>query len=155
MSDTIAVMNNGKILQIGEPIDIYNEPKNAFVASFIGESNIIDGTMLEDKIVRFSGTVFKCVDTGFNKSEDVDVVVRPEDIEITSEIDGALAGTVVNVIFKGVHYEMIVRDDITEYVWKIHSTVMSPVGKKVGMNIAPDLIHIMKKQYIHTEDGNE
>jgi spermidine/putrescine transport system ATP-binding protein len=143
MSDTIAVMNGGHVLQIGRPEDIYNEPKNAFVANFIGESNITAGIMREDFNVEFAGRVFKCVDKGFSRDEPVEVVVRPEDIEIVPENNGALKGVVRNVTFKGVHYEMLVEEK--SLLWKIHSTVMSPAGENVGMNIAPDLIHVMRK----------
>ena len=141
MSDTIAVMNAGKILQIGRPEDIYNEPKSAFVAKFIGESNLLDGVMREDYFVEFAGIGFKCVDKGFSPNEAVEVVVRPEDITIADE--GAICGRVRHVTFKGVHYEMLV--DAHGFLWKVHSTVQSPVGTEVGLNIAPDLIHVMKK----------
>ncbi len=134
MSDTIAVMNAGHVLQIGRPEDIYNEPKNAFVANFIGESNIIPGVMLEDLKVEFAGHVFKCVDKGFTQNENVDVVIRPEDIRIVSLEDGALKGVVKNVTFKGVHYEMLVEDK--SMLWKIQSTVMSPVGESSRMERA-------------------
>lgn len=147
MSDTIVVMDKGRIQQIGSPVDIYNEPKNAFVAKFIGESNIIDGIMHSDLIVEFSGKVYECVDKGFNKDEDVDVVIRPEDIDIVPEEDGILVGTVTSVIFKGVHYEMMVQAD--DYEWMIHSTIMKEVGTKIGMNMKPDNIHIMRKVYEH------
>jgi len=143
MSDTIAVMNNGIIQQIGSPTDIYNEPKNAFVADFIGESNIIDGIMLEDFVVQILDVKFKCVDKGFAEKEEISAVIRPEDIVITPESESFLNGFVKNVTFKGVHYEMLV--DAKNYTWKIHSTVMSPVGTKVGLSVLPDLIHIMKK----------
>jgi spermidine/putrescine transport system ATP-binding protein len=143
MSDTIAVMNNGRILQIGTPEDIYNEPKNAFVASFIGESNILPGVMLEDYLVKFTDTVFKCVDKGFNANEPVDVVIRPEDVHIVPLEQGAFTGLVTHTTFKGVHYEMQVEE--SGNLWKVHSTVMSQKGEKVGIQIAPDLIHVMKK----------
>lgn len=143
MSDTIVVMDKGKIQQIGTPVDIYNEPKNAFVAKFIGESNILDGIMHEDFIVEFSNKVFNCVDKGFNKNETIQVVIRPEDIDIVSINDGVLRGTVNSVTFKGVHYEMIVRVD--DFDWMIHSTIMVEVGTEIGMNILPENIHIMKK----------
>lgn len=144
MSDTIAVMNNGVIQQIGTPQDIYNEPKNSFVADFIGESNIIDGVMLKDFEVEFAGKKFECVDKGFNTNEKVDVVIRPEDILILPENIGKINGKVENVTFKGVHYEMLVRQE--NYLWKIHSTVMSPAGSIVSLKIMPDLIHIMRKE---------
>lgn len=143
MSDTIAVMDKGIIQQIGTPVDIYNEPKNAFVARFIGESNIVDGIMHNDYIVEFSNRVFECVDKGFGKDEAVDVVIRPEDMEIVQVKDGILKGVVTSVTFKGVHYEMIVQDEDIE--WMIHSTIMKEVGTEVGINIKPENIHIMKK----------
>ena len=159
MSDTIAVMNGGRIQQIGDPKGIYDEPKNAFVADFIGESNIVDGAMLEDDLVRFCGTDFQCVDEGFGTNEPVDVVIRPEDIMIVGEDVGMLAGTVESVIFKGVHYEMMIRGESPKSlipapgeaqgaegrVWKVHSTTMQPVGTRVGMTIVPYNIHIMRK----------
>ncbi|MCL1862340.1 MAG: ABC transporter ATP-binding protein [Defluviitaleaceae bacterium] len=143
MSDTIVVMNAGKILQIGKPKDIYDEPKNAFVAKFIGESNLTDGTMLSDFAVNFAGMDFECVDKGFEPNQAIDIVIRPEDIVITSPADGKLRGVVKNVTFKGVHYEMLV--DAHGFLWKIHSTVLSPEGTEVGLTIAPDLIHVMKR----------
>ena len=143
MSDTIAVMNGGRIQQIGDPKGIYDEPKNAFVADFIGESNIIDGVMLEDELVRFSDTEFQCVDEGFAPNEPVDVVIRPEDIMIVGEDVGMLTGTVQSVIFKGVHYEMIVISG--QFKWKVQSTTMQPVGSRVGMTIVPYNIHIMHR----------
>ena len=146
MSDTIAVMNGGRVQQIGDPKRIYDEPKNAFVADFIGESNIIDGIMLEDDLVKFSDTEFQCVDEGFGTNAPVDVVVRPEDIMIVGEDVGMLTGTVQSVIFKGVHYEMMVKGDAGGgYLWKVHSTTMQPVGSRVGMTIVPYNIHIMRK----------
>ena len=138
MSDTIVVMSEGKIHQIGSPTDIYNEPSNAFVADFIGESNILDGTMVRDRVVNFSGHTFDCVDEGFGENTPVDVVVRPEDV-------GMLTGTVQSVIFKGVHYEMMVKGDSDGTLWKVHSTTMQPVGTRVGMTIVPYNIHIMHK----------
>ncbi len=144
MSDTIAVMNGGRIQQIGDPKRIYDEPKNAFVADFIGESNIIDGVMLQDDLVQFCDTEFQCVDEGFGTNEPVDVVIRPEDIMVVGEDVGMLAGTVQSVIFKGVHYEMMVKGD-NDTQWKIHSTTMQPVGTRVGMTIVPYNIHIMRK----------
>jgi len=143
MSDTIVVMNAGKILQIGKPKDIYDEPKNAFVAKFIGESNLTSGTMLSDFSVSFAGVVFECVDKGFEPNQAIDIVIRPEDIVITTPAEGKLRGVVKNVTFKGVHYEMLV--DAHDFLWKIHSTVLSPEGAEVGLTIAPDLIHVMKK----------
>ena len=143
MSDTIAVMNGGRIQQIGDPKRIYDEPKNALVADFIGESNIIDGIMLEDDLVKFSDTEFQCVDEGFGTNAPVDVVVRPEDIMIVGEDVGMLTGTVQSVIFKGVHYEMMI--EASDRRWKVHSTTMQPVGTRVGMTIVPYNIHIMRK----------
>ena len=143
MSDTIAVMSKGKIQQIGSPTDIYNEPENAFVADFIGESNILDGVMLEDRKVSFAGHTFTCVDEGFGKNEAVDVVVRPEDVDIVAEKDGMLRGTVTSVTFMGVHYEIIV--DIDGFKWMIQTTDYSPEGSVIGLYIEPDAIHIMKK----------
>lgn len=143
MSDTIVVMDKGVIQQIGTPVDIYNEPKNAFVAEFIGESNIIDGIMHEDFLVEFSGTNFTCVDKGFRKDEAIDVVIRPEDVEIVSKEEGSIVGVVTSVTFKGVHYEMMVKSN--KYEWMIHSTIMKPIGTEIGMKILPENIHIMKK----------
>ncbi|MBZ4663554.1 MAG: spermidine/putrescine transporter ATP-binding protein [Caloramator sp.] len=143
MSDTVVVMNEGVIQQIGRPEDIYNEPKNAFVADFIGESNIIDGIMLEDFLVEIFGVKFKCVDKGFDNNEPVDVVIRPEDITLSRENNGKIEGYVENVIFKGVHYEMTVTTE--NYTFKIHSTKMEPKGTKVYLDVEPDNIHIMKK----------
>ena len=143
MSDTVVVMSEGRIQQIGTPIDIYNEPKNAFVADFIGESNIIDGVMLEDRKVSFSGNVFDCVDSGFGTRENVDVVIRPEDVDIVPVEKGMLHGVVTSVTFLGVHYEIIV--DIDGFKWMIQTTDYSPEGSVIGLYIEPDAIHIMKK----------
>ena len=143
MSDTVVVMADGEIQQIGTPTDIYNEPKNAFVADFIGESNIIDGVMLEDKKVKFSQHVFDCVDGGFDKNEAVDVVVRPEDVDVVAPDKGMLTGQVTAVTFKGVHYEIIV--DIKGFKWMIQSTDFVAEGAVIGLYIEPDAIHIMKK----------
>ncbi len=143
MSDEIIVMNNGKIQQMGSPIDIYNEPKNAFVASFIGESNIIDGVMKEDYLVDFAGTSFECLDKGFDTNEIVDVVIRPEDIKFDKE-KGKISGIVNSVVFKGVHYEMIIN--AANYDWIVHSTTMEPVGTTVYLDLYPNDIHIMKKE---------
>lgn len=145
MSDTIVVIDKGKIQQIGTPEDIYNEPKNSFVARFIGESNILDGTMHEDYLVEFAGKKFKCVDKGFSRLEKVEVVVRPEDVKVVDKEKGKLVGRVVSVIFKGVHYEMLVNEN--NRMWKIHSTVMEPIGAEIGIDIAPEHIHVMKKVY--------
>ena len=144
MSDTVVVMNNGEIQQIGSPVDIYNEPENAFVADFIGESNIVDGIMNEDFLVTFLGRTFKCVDSGFSENEPIHVVLRPEDITIVSESDGYLKGTVTSTIFKGVHYEMIVN--IGTFDMLIQSTFHSPVGEKVGLRFSPEDIHIMTRE---------
>ena len=142
MSDTIVVMNSGRILQIGPPKTIYDEPKNAFVARFIGESNIIRGTMVHDELVSFSGVDFPCVDSGFGENVPVDVVIRPEDIVIVGEDIGQLTGTVTSVLFKGVHYEMMI--DAGDFTWKVHSTTMQPAGSRVGLTIVPFNIHIMR-----------
>jgi len=143
MSDTIVVMDKGVIQQIGTPVDIYNEPKNAFVANFIGESNIVDGIMHDDFIVEFSGVIFDCVDKGFQKMEPVEVVVRPEDIEMVPENQGHLNGVVSEVTFKGVHYEMEVKSGGRD--WLIQSTSSAVIGEPIGMKICPDCIHIMKR----------
>lgn len=143
MSDTVVVMKDGNIQQIGSPIDIYNEPENAFVASFIGESNIIDGIMLRDFCVEFAGNEFTCVDKGFAHNELVQVVIRPEDIQVVPAIQGQLTGVVKEVIFKGVHYEM--RVEQAGYEWIIHSTQASAPGELIGMCIGPDEIHIMTR----------
>ncbi|WP_238885178.1 spermidine/putrescine ABC transporter ATP-binding protein [Clostridium sp. YIM B02551] len=143
MSDKIIVMNKGIIQQMGTPEDIYNEPANAFVARFIGESNIIDGVMLEDYKVNFCNKDFKCVDKGFEKNEEVQVVIRPEDIKITDSEKGMLKGTVNSVIFKGVHYEIEVIED--DRSWIIHNTQNAKPGDIIGMDIYPEDIHIMRK----------
>lgn len=146
MSDTVAVMNNGVIQQIGTPVDIYNEPKNAFVADFIGESNILPGTMTEDYSVNFQGSVFKCVDKAFADTSEIDVVIRPEDIIIVNSEDAKIKGTVKNVKFLGVHYEMLVESG--DFLWKIQSTKLSEAGSFVGLSIEPDSIHIMRRRPI-------
>ena len=143
MSDTVVVMNNGVIQQIGTPIMIYNEPKNAFVADFIGESNILDGVMRRDFVVDFSGHRFDCLDEGFAPNESVDVVVRPEDVIVCPPEQGMLKGEVTSVTFKGVHFEIIV--DIGGFKWMIQTTEFHEVGKCIGLRIDPDSIHIMKK----------
>lgn len=143
MSDTVVVMNEGRIQQIGTPEDIYNEPQNAFVADFIGESNILDGIMREDRLVEMFGHKFDCVDIGFGKNESVDVVVRPEDIDVVEPEKGQLSGTVSSITFKGVHYEIIV--DINDFKWMIQSTDSPAVGDVIGISIPPQDIHIMKK----------
>ena len=143
MSDTVVVMDEGKIQQIGTPEDIYNEPKNAFVADFIGESNIIDGIMHEDRVVGMYGKKFPCLDGGFQPNEPVDVVIRPEDIDIVPVEQGQLTGTVTEVTFKGMHYDIIV--DFKGFKWLIQTTDFSPVGARIGVKIDPDGFHIMKK----------
>ena len=145
MSDRVVVMNNGKIEQIGTPTDIYNEPANAFVADFIGEANILNGIMKEDCTVILQDREIKCIDTGFESYQPVDVVIRPEDIEIVSPEKGLLTGTVTSVVFKGVHYEMEV--DCEGCLWIIHSTDCEPVNTKIGMSFTPENIHIMKKLF--------
>ncbi len=143
MSDTIVVMDGGVIQQIGTPEQIYNEPKNAFVADFIGESNIVDGIMIQDGEVEIFGKRFKCLDGGFAPNEPVDVVIRPEDVDITDMRQGMLAGLVTNITFKGVHYDIIV--DFKGFKWLIQTTDFCPVGSKIGIKIDPDGIHVMKK----------
>ena len=143
MSDTIVVMDKGSIQQIGTPEDIYNEPKNAFVADFIGESNIIDGIMVHDKCVKMYGREFPCLDSGFEENEPVDVVIRPEDIDIVPVEQGQLVGTVTNVTFKGMHYDIIV--DFYGFKWLIQTTDFCPEGSHIGIKIDPDGIHVMKK----------
>ena len=143
MSDTVVVMDAGRIQQIGSPEDIYNEPRNAFVADFIGESNIIDGIMRSDGVVEIFNRKFQCLDGGFGKDEEVDVVIRPEDIDIVPVEQGQLAGTVTNVTFKGMQYDIIV--DFRGFKWLIQTTDHSPVGARIGIKIDPDGIHVMKK----------
>jgi len=143
MSDTVVVMDKGIIQQIGTPEDIYNEPQNAFVADFIGESNILDGIMLDDYKVAFAGARFECLDKGFNKREPVDVVIRPEDVKVVPSSEGALKGTVTSVNFQGVHYEIIV--DIGGFKWMIQSIDSQEVGEEIGIILDPDDIHVMKK----------
>ncbi len=141
MSDTIVVMRGGNILQIGTPKSIYDEPKNAFVANFIGESNIFSGTMVRDELVHFCGTDFPCVDFGFGEDKPVDVVVRPEDVLLVGEDVGQVTGVIQSVLFKGVHYEMMI--DAGHSTWKVHSTTMQPAGSRVGLAVVPFNIHIM------------
>ena len=155
MSDTVVVMNQGEILQQGTPIDIYNEPANAFVADFIGESNIIPGIMKQDKVIEFLGTVYDCVDTGFEKNEPVDLVIRPEDIVLLEKSSGSiqqadrlLKGRVQTCLFKGVHYEMLVETE--GFTFMVHSTVACHVGADKYLDVDPDNIHIMKKSDIAT-----
>lgn len=151
MSDTIVVMNQGYVQQVGTPEDIYNEPQNAFVADFIGESNIIPATMVDDKLVNILGTNFLCVDTGFGKNRPVDVVIRPEDIDLVAPEDGTIKGRVTSLIFKGVHYEMDVMANGHE--WLVHSTDMSPVGAEVGIKVDPFDIQIMNKPESEDEEA--
>ena len=143
MSDTVVVMDNGKVQQIGTPTDIYNEPVNAFVADFIGESNIIDGVMPANYRASFAGHTFDCLDSGFEPGEEVDVVIRPEDVDIVPPSTAMLTGTVTSVTFLGVHYEIIV--DICGFKWMIQTTDYCAEGETVGLSIDPDAIHIMKK----------
>ena len=143
MSDRVVVMRDGNILQIGTPQDIYNEPCNAFVADFIGESNIIDGIMHKDFLVEFANDYFDCVDKGFEPKERVQVVVRPEDFKIVPADKGKISGIVESIIFKGVHYEIMV--DAMGYKWKIHTTQYVEPGTRIGMDVAPMDIHIMKR----------
>lgn len=151
MSDTIVVMNQGYIQQIGTPEDIYNEPQNAFVADFIGDSNIVDGLMLQDRLVEILGAKFPCVDEGFGVRKPVDVVVRPEDIDLVKPEDGIITGRVTHLIFKGVHYEMEVVAN--GYTWLVHSTDMVPVGEEVGLWVNPFDIQIMNKPESEDEEA--
>lgn len=158
-------MNHGEILQKGTPIDIYNEPANAFVADFIGESNIIPGIMKQDKIIEFLGTVYDCVDTGFDKNENVDVVIRPEDIVLLEEGETSiqqpanlLKGRVLSCLFKGVHYEMLI--DVPDgkgrsFTFMAHSTIAENIGAEMYLDVDPDNIHIMKKSSIETMTAME
>ena len=143
MSDTVVVMNEGTVQQISKPTDIYNEPQNAFVADFIGESNIIDGRMLRDYRVRFAGREFECLDSGFAQGEAVDVVIRPEDVDIVPGDAGQLTGTITSVTFRGVHFEIIV--DVQGFKWMIQTTDEHKEGENVRLFVEPDAIHIMKK----------
>ena len=165
MSDTVVVMNHGEILQKGTPIDIYNEPANAFVADFIGESNIIPGIMKQDKIIEFLGTVYDCVDTGFDKNENADVVIRPDDIVLLEEGEASiqqpanlLKGRVLSCLFKGVHYEMLI--DVPDgkgrsFTFMAHSTIAENIGAEMYLDVDPDNIHIMKKSSIETMTAME
>ena len=155
MSDTVVVMNHGEILQQGTPIDIYNEPANAFVADFIGESNIIPGTMKQDKVIEFLGTVYDCVDVGFAKNESVDVVIRPEDLVLLEEgetsiqrHENLLKGEVQSCLFKGVHYEMVI--EAAGFSFIAHSTIAEVIGATMYLDVDPDNIHIMRKSSIET-----
>ena len=152
MSDTVVVMDKGRIQQVGTPEDIYNEPKNAFVADFIGESNILNGTMVRDNVVKMYGKEFPCVDGGFQPNEPVDVVIRPEDIDIVPVEQGQLVGTVTNVTFKGMQYDIIV--DFRGFKWLIQTTDHSPVGARIGVKIDPDGFHIMKKSEYSGQFGD-
>ena len=151
MSDTIVVMDKGSIQQIGTPEDIYNEPKNAFVADFIGESNIISATMVQDRLVKILGVNFPCVDEGFGQNRPVDVVIRPEDIDLLKPGQGSIDGVVTHMIFKGVHYEMEVMAN--NYEWLVHSTDMFPVGTEVSIHVDPFDIQIMKKPESEDEEA--
>ncbi|MDF2905797.1 MAG: potA [Herbinix sp.] len=152
MSDTIVVMNQGYIQQIGTPEDIYNEPKNAFVADFIGDSNIIPSVMVEDKLVNILGANFPCVDTGFGRNKPVDVVIRPEDIDLVQPDSGTIKGRVTSLLFKGVHYEMEVTANGRE--WLVHSTDFFPVGSEVGIHVDPFDIQIMNKPESEDEEAS-
>ena len=153
MSDTIVVMNQGYIQQIGTPEKIYNEPENAFVADFIGDSNIIPSIMMEDKLVIILGANFPCVDIGFGRNKPVDVVIRPEDIDLVKPEDGTIKGRVTSLLFKGVHYEMEVHANGRE--WLVHSTDLSPVGSEVGIKVDPFDIQIMNKPASEDEQAAE
>ena len=153
MSDTVVVMDKGKIQQIGTPEDIYNEPVNAFVADFIGESNIVDAVMLSDYKVTFGGSVFECLDSGFEQNEVVDAVVRPEDIRVVEPgAKASLTGKITSVTFKGVHFEILV--DVKGFIWMIQTTEFHEAGKEIGMYIEPDAIHIMKRSEYSGEFGD-
>ena len=143
MSDTVVVMNNGEIQQIGSPIDIYNEPENRFVASFIGESNIIEGTMIRDYLVAFDGFEFECVDKGFEDHEEIEVVLRPEDLDIVDPDQAKIRGIVRNITFKGVHYEILIETELRTYM--VHTTDYAEVGREVGLKFGPEDIHVMCK----------
>lgn len=151
MSDTIVVMNQGYIQQIGTPEDIYNEPQNAFVADFIGDSNIISATMMQDKLVKILGVNFDCVDVGFGIKKPVDVVIRPEDVDLVKPEEGTLTGVVNHLIFKGVHYEMTVMAN--NFEWLVHSTDLVPVGTEVGIKVDPFDIQIMRKPESEDEEA--
>ncbi len=151
MSDTIVVMNQGYIQQVGTPEDIYNEPKNAFVADFIGDSNIIPSVMVEDRLVNILGANFACVDVGFGRNKPVDVVIRPEDIDLVKPEEGVITGRVTSLLFKGVHYEMEVTAGGRE--WLVHSTDLSPVGSEVGISVDPYNIQIMNKPESEDEEA--
>ena len=143
MSDTVVVMNNGVIQQIGSPVDIYNEPENRFVAGFIGESNIIEGTMIKDFLVEFDGFQFECVDKGFEDNEEIEVVLRPEDLDIVDPGQAKIRGIVRNITFKGVHYEILIETELRTYM--VHTTDYAEVGREVGLKFGPEDIHVMCK----------
>ena len=143
MSDTVVVMNNGEIQQIGTPTDIYNEPENRFVAGFIGESNIIEGVMIKDFLVEFDGFQFECVDKGFEDMEEIEVVLRPEDLDIVDPADAQIKGVVRNITFKGVHYEILIETERRTY--KVQTTDYAEVGREVGLKFGPEDIHVMCK----------
>ena len=143
MSDTVVVMNNGEIQQIGSPTDIYNEPENRFVAGFIGESNIIEGTMIRDYLVTFDGFEFECVDKGFEDNEEIEVVLRPEDLDIVDPGQAKIRGIVRNITFKGVHYEILIETELRTYM--VHTTDYAEVGREVGLKFGPEDIHVMCK----------
>ena len=151
MSDTVVVMNQGYIQQVGTPEMIYNEPENAFVADFIGDSNIIPATMIEDRVVEILGTKFKCVDEGFGTNKPVDVVIRPEDVNLVEPDKGIIKGRVTHLIFKGVHYEMEVMSN--GYEWLVQSTKFQPVGTEVGIDVDPFNIQIMNKPESEDEEA--
>ena len=150
MSDTIVVMNQGYIQQIGTPEDIYNEPENAFVADFIGESNIIEGIMIKDELVSFLGVQVPCVDKGFGTMKPVDVVIRPEDVELTAPGLGFMDGVITDCLFKGVHYELDVQ--CGDYEWLVHTTKYFEVGQRVSLNVIPFNIQIMNKPESEDEE---
>ena len=143
MSDTVVVMNNGEIQQIGSPTDIYNEPENRFVSGFIGESNIIEGTMIKDFLVEFDGFQFECVDKGFEDNEEIEVVLRPEDLDIVDPGQAKIRGIVRNITFKGVHYEILIETELRTYM--VHTTDYAEVGREVGLKFGPEDIHVMCK----------
>ena len=147
MSDTVVVMNNGEIQQIGTPTDIYNEPENRFVAGFIGESNIIEGVMIRDYLVEFDGFRFECVDKGFEENEEIEVVLRPEDLDIVDKEQAQINGIVRNITFKGVHYEILVETPLRTYM--VHTTDYAEVGREVGLKFGPEDIHVMCKMGIY------
>jgi spermidine/putrescine transport system ATP-binding protein len=152
MSDRIVVLDRGKIQQIGSPIKVYNEPENAFVADFMGESNILDGVILDDFLVTFAGRKFRCLDKGFKKKEKVDIVIRPEDVKVVKPEDSDLKGVITSVVFKGVHYEMII--DVDSFKWMVQTTKFIEVGSKIGIKLFADDIHTMRKSKYSGEYGD-